>query len=92
MKEHTEIACWLIGVEETAVLGRDDECVTFRNDRKNIVDERRWGIALWSKAWAGSLVRRSVANFSVRKGNLLYELRCSDSLIVDPVSPLVLRS
>ena len=41
MKEHTEIACWLIGVEETAVLGRDDECVTFRNDRKIIVDERR---------------------------------------------------
>ena len=80
MKEHAEVACLPIRVEKEAVLavlGRDDECVILRNDRGIIVDERRWNIALWSEAWAGSLVRRSVAIFScVRKGNILYELRC----------------
>ena len=40
VKEHTEVACWLIDVEEAATLWRDDECGIFRNDFGIIVDER----------------------------------------------------
>ena len=43
--------------------GSDDACAIFRNNREIIVDERRWDIALWSKAWAGSLVRRRCCSF-----------------------------
>ena len=74
---------------------RNEDDAIFHDDGRVIVDERQWDIALWSKAWAGSLMRRSVAIFgNVRKGNVLL-IRTSvlvDFLIVDPVSPLVLRS
>ena len=40
VKVHTEVACWLIDVEEAATLWRDDECGIFRNDFGIIVDER----------------------------------------------------
>ena len=77
VKEHSEVVLRLIDVEVPGVLRRDGRCAIFRNDGGIIVDERRWDIALWSKAWADSLMRRSVAIFvDVRKGNILYELRC----------------
>ena len=77
VEEHAEVFLRLIDVEVPGVLRKDGRCATFRDDEGIIVDERRWDITLWSKAWADSLMRRSVAIFdNVRKGNILYELRC----------------
>ena len=56
----------LTDVEVPGVLRRDARCAIFRNDGGIIVDERRWDIALWSKAWADSLMRRSVAILWIR--------------------------
>ena len=61
VEEHAEVFLRLTDVETPGVPRRDGRCAIFRNDGGIIVDEKRWDIALWSKAWADSLMRRSVA-------------------------------
>ena len=91
VKAHTEVVLRLIDVEVPGVLRRDGKCEIFRNDGGIIADERRWDIALWSKAWAGSLMRSDVAIFwQCLEGE--YSPMSVDFLIVDLISPPVLRS
>ena len=88
VKAHTEVVLRLIDVEVPGVLRRDDKCAIFRNDGEIIVDERRWGIALWSEvderrwgialwseAWAGSLMRSDVDVLAMSGRRILFDVR-----------------